>query len=51
MWTDCAKLLPAEGGTRFETDETLALEDGVLKVNMDAVIAALPVYNGEVEAT
>lgn len=37
------------GGTAFTTDETLLFENGVLSVNMDAVIAALPVYTGEVE--
>jgi len=37
------------GGTSFTTDESLLFENGVLSVNMDAVIAALPTYNGAVE--
>lgn len=37
------------GGGGFKTDETLLFENGVLSVNMEAVVAALPTYNGEVE--
>lgn len=33
------------GGTSFTTDETLLFENGVLSVNMEAVIEALP--NGD----
>lgn len=43
----CQKV--GSGGGGFETDETLLFENGVLSVNMEAVIAALPTYNGEVE--
>ena len=38
-----------EGGGGFATDETLLFVDGVLSVNMEAVIGAFPTYNGEVE--
>lgn len=43
------ELCERSGGTSFKTDETLLFENGVLSVNMEAVIAALPTYNGEVE--